>query len=253
MNSTIIALASAGCVFGGTLLGLAIRKALPEHHLSNDSKDAVKLGVGMISMMAALVLGLLVSSAKNNFDATNRAFTDGGAKVILLDRVLLSYGPETKELREGLRQAVAATLELLWPEEPLTDAALTAFESGQGMENLLQGIRALQPKTDAQRALQTQAQQLGNDLLLTRWLQIEQAQIPLPTPFLVVLLFWLTMLYGSFGLLAPRNATVITVMFVGALALASALFLILEMNRPMTGFMKVSSGPMRKALEHLGR
>lgn len=253
MSPMSLAVASAGCIFSGTLVGLAVRKVLPEHHLSDDSKDAVKLGAGMISMMAALVLGLLVSSAKNNFDATNKAITEGGAKIILLDRVLLSYGAETRELREGLRQGLVATIEMLWPEEPLTDSALRAFESASGMERLLEGIRALKPQTDAQRTLQAQAQQLGNELLLSRWLQIEQAQTSLPTPFLVVLLFWLTMLYMSFGLLAPRNATVIAVMFVGALALATAMFLILEMNRPMGGFMKVSSGPMRKALEHLGR
>ena len=91
------------------------------------------------------------------------------------------------------------------------------------------------------------------ELLLSRWVQIEQAQVGLPIPFLIILLFWLTMLYMSFGLLAPRNYTVITAMFVGALALATALFLILEMNRPMQGTIKVSSAPMRKALEYIGR
>lgn len=253
MNPTMVAVASGTCIFAGTLLGLAVRKVLPEHHLNADSKDAVKLGAGMISMMAAMVLGLLVSSAKSNFDGTNRAITESGAKAILLDRVLLSYGPEAKPLRGDLRRGVASILKLLWPEEPLQDTALENFENRRGSEMLLDGIRALNPQTDAQRTLQAQALQLGNDLLLIRWLQIEQSQNTLPTPFLVVLLSWMTLLFMSFGLLAPRNATVITVMFIGALALATALFLILEMNRPMTGSMKVSSGPFRKALEHLGR
>jgi hypothetical protein len=254
MSSTTIALTSFACIFGGTVLGLVLRQILPDHHLNAESKEAVKIGAGMISMMAALVLGLLVSSAKSNFDATNTAIIQGGAKIILLDRVLANYGPECQEVRRTLRQAMTATIELLWPEEAASTEVLTStFERSNTMEKLLTKIRELKPQTEGQRALQAQAQQLGNELLLIRWQQIEQAQVTLPTTFLVIVLFWLTMLYMSFGLLAPRNATVITVMCVGALALATAIFLILEMNRPMGGTIKVSSGPMRKALEHLGR
>lgn len=206
----------------------------------------------MITMMSALVLGLLVSSAKSTFDSANDAIVEASAKVILLDRVLAAYGPESKELREHLRRGVATRFQLLWPEEHFQDG-LGAFEKSLLLERLLQEIRGLTPQGDVQRALQQQAVGLCNEMLLTRWLQIEQAQTALPTPFLVILLFWLTMLYLSFGLLAPRNLTVITAMFIGALSLATALFLILEMNRPMEGVIKASSGPMRKALEHLGR
>jgi hypothetical protein len=226
---------------------------LPGHHLAEESRDAIKIGAGMISMMAALVLGLLVSSAKTNFDATNAAIIQSGAKVILMDRLLANYGPETEEVRVALRRSVAAAIELLWPEEGSTEASLGAFERATPMEKLLEKIRALKPQSEAQRALQGQALQLGHEMMLSRWLQIEQAQTTLPKAFLVIVLFWLTMLYMTFGLLAPRNATVIAVMLIGALSLATAMFLIVEMNRPMAGAIKVSSGPMRKALEHLGR
>jgi hypothetical protein len=253
MSPTTLALTSAGCIFAGTLVGLALRRFLPDHHLNADSKDAIKVGAGMVTMMAAMVLGLLVSSAKNNFDDTTDAITQSGAKVILLDRVLRTYGPETGDLREGLRRGVATALQILWPEGPGQDAALKAFESTAGIERLLEKIRELKPQSDAQRALQDEARQLCNEILLTRWLQIEQATTSLPGLFLVILLFWLTMLFMSFGLLAPRNGTVITVMFVGALAVASAMFLIMEMNDPMRGAIKVSSGPIRNALEQLSR
>ncbi len=252
MNSTVIAAVSVACIFGGTLLGLALRKMLPAEHLSSDSKDAVKVGAGMISMMSALVLGLLVSAAKDTFDSTNAAIVQNSAKAILLDRVLAAYGPEAKEMREALRLAVVSGLELLWPEEGVQDS-LSQFEKRVAMEKLAQKIRVLKPQTEVQRSLQAQALGLSNEMLLSRWVQIEQAQVPLPTAFLVILLFWLTMLYTSFGLLAPHNGTVITAMFVGALALATALFLILEMSRPMSGSMKASSAPMRKALEFLGK
>jgi hypothetical protein len=253
MNGLAIGVASGGCIFSGTLIGLTLRKFLPEHHLSSDSHDAVKLGAGMISLMAALVLGLLVSSAKSTFDGANQAITETGAKVILMDRLLANYGPETKEIRQDLRAAVARSIAMLWPEEPPTAAMLQTFERGTAMEQVLEKVRALKPPTESQRALQGRVQDLGHDILLTRWMQIEQAQVSLPLPFLLILLFWLTMLYMTFGLFAPRNGTVIATMFVGALALATAVFLIVEMSHPLQGAMKVSSGPIRKALEHLSR
>ncbi len=253
MTGTTIALITTGCIFGGTLLGLGVRRFLPDHHLNDDSRDAVKVGAGMISMMAALVLGLLVSSAKSRFDSTNAAIVESGTTVVLLDRVLANYGPETKEIREALSQNLADGIKLLWPDEAPAESVLKTFEQTPRMEQVMARVRMMQPQTDLQRALQAEAQKLCQDLLFIRWLQIEQAQTELPLPFLVILLFWLTMLYMSFGLFAPRNGTVLTMMFIGALALATAMFLIIEMNRPMGGAIKVSSGPMRKALEHLGR
>lgn len=253
MSSLAIASISAACIFGGAVLGMALGRFLPADHLSDASRDTVKVGAGILSLMAALVLGLLISSAKSNFDATNEAITEGGAKIILLDRVLAHYGAETGQVRGELRRAVAAGVEILWPEEHPTASGLSALERANAMETMLDEIRSLKPQTDAQRALHVQAQQLGNELLLSRWIQIEQAQTSLPTTFLEILLFWLTMLYLSFGLIAPRNATVVAVLFFGALSLATAMFLILEMNDPMSGVIKSSSGPMRKALEHLGQ
>jgi hypothetical protein len=231
---------------------MVLRRILPADHLSDDSRDAVKVGAGMISLLAALVLGLLVSSAKGNFDSASAAITHAGADVIVLDRVLARYGAEAGEIRAELRRAVASSIEMLWPDERPTASGLAAFERAGPGDRMLERIRGLEPQTEAQRALQAEAQQLTNEILLTRWTQIEQAQVVLPTAFLEILLFWLTMLYASFGLIAPRNATVVAVLFVGALSLATAVFLILEMNNPMGGYIKVSSGPMRKALEHVG-
>ncbi len=254
MTGTTIALIAMGSIFGGTLIGVALRQFVPEHHLKEDSRDAIKVGAGMISMMAALVLGLLVSSAKSKYDSANSAITEAGAKVIVLDRVLDSYGPETSEMREQLRRGIDVALALLWPEELPRSSGFGVFEQrASPMERLQERIRSLQPQTGSQRALQEEAQKLVQDLLLLRWLQIEQAQTGLAMPFLIILLFWLTMLYTSFGLLAPRNGTVLAALFIAALSLATAIFLIVEMNQPMGGALKVSSGPMRKALQHLGK
>ncbi len=253
MSSLTIALISAACIFGGVLLGLLLQNLLPGHHLSNESKETVKLGAGMIATLSALVLGLLVSSAKNNFDTMNAEITQSAAKIIQLDRVLANYGPETKDARELLRRTVIAGIQTFWPEEKTAAAGMTAFERANGMELLQAKLRELAPASEAQRQLLTQAQQFCGELLQWRWLAIEQTQNALPVPFLVMVLFWLTMLHMSFGLFAPRNAMVMVVLFICALSVSGAIFLILEMNHPLSGFIKVSSAPMLKALEHLGQ
>lgn len=253
MNSTVIGLISVACIFSGAALGLALQKALPPHHLNKDSHEIIKLGAGMIATLTALVLGLLVSSAKSSFDTISDGITQSGAKIILLDRVLAQYGPETKTLRDQLRRGLAASIENVWPRQRTGVPDLSAYERANGIELLQAALRELAPKDDAQRQLLTQARQLAAELSETRWLLIEQAQSVLPLPFLIVLLFWLTMLFASFGLFSPRNATVITVLFLCACSVSAAIFLILEMNHPVTGMIKVSNAPLLKALEHLGQ
>ena len=249
----IIFLISAGCIFGGAVLGLLLSGLLPEEHLRDNSKDTVKVVTGMIATLAALVLGLLISSAKNSFDAVDTAITQSGAKIILLDRALANYGPETKDIRDHLRSTVILGIEMFWPEEKAEGSGLAGFERTNAMEVLQGRIRELTPATDAQRQLRSQADQLSGDMLEARWLLIAQAQRALPMAFIVVLLFWLTMLHIGFGMLAPRNATVITVLLISALSVSGAILIILEMNNPLSGMIKVSSAPLRKAVELLGK
>ncbi len=253
MSSLTIALICAACIFGGVLLGVCLRSLLPGHHLSNESKDTVKLAAGMIATLSALVLGLLVSSAKSTFDTVGSEITQSAAKIILLDRVLANYGPATRDAREELRRTVTAGIVMFWPEVKPAEAGLATFERANGMEQLQVKLRELTPVSDVQRQLLAQAQQISGELLQFRWLVIEQTQNALPTPFLVMLLFWLTILHMSFGLFAPRNATVMVVLLLCALSVSGAVFLIMEMNHPLSGMIKVSSAPMLKALEHLGQ
>jgi hypothetical protein len=252
-DSQTIFLISAGCIFGGAVFGLMLSRVLPEGHLRDNSRDTVKVVTGLIATLAALVLGLLISSAKNTFDAVDTAITQNGAKIILLDRALANYGPETKDIREHLRSTVIAGIEMFWPGEKSEGTGMAGFERANAMEVLQAKIRELTPATDLQRQLVSQAEKLSGEMLESRWLLVAQAQRSLPLTFVVVLLFWLTMLHISFGLLAARNATVITVLLISALSVSSAMFIILEMDHPLHGMLKVSSAPLRKALEHLGR
>lgn len=253
MSSLLISSLAFACIFGGALLGLLIQGFLPKHHLNAESKDAVKLGAGLIATMAALVLGLLVGSSKSSFDAVNSEITRGGAKVILLDRILAEYGPESHQTRADLRQGIANTVRQIWGKNAITEAKLTSLEGSKGMELVGDDIRSLVPATEAQRSLLGQAGQIQSDLMGARWLIVEEQQTALPTLFLFVLIFWLTMLNVTYGLFAPRNRTVISVLLVCAISVSCSIFLVLEMSHPLTGFIRVSGAPMEKALESLGQ
>ena len=253
MNSSTIGFISAGCIFGGVLLGMLLQKVLPEHHLDTPSKDTVKVGAGMLATLTALVLGLLVSSAKSSFDAMNAGIAQTGAKIILFDHILADYGPETKEVREQLRHTVASVIERIWPEQKGAVGGLRALESVDAAETMQAKLRELTPKNDVQKSLLAQASQISSDMLQARLLLMEGQQNTLPSSFLVLLIFWLTGLFISFGLFAPRNGTVLAVLLICALSVSSAIFLVLEMDRPLDGFIKASNAPLRKAVELIGK
>jgi hypothetical protein len=226
---------------------------LPEHHLSSESKDVVKLAMGLIATMAALVLGLITASAKSSFDAHNSEMVHTAADIIRLDRALARYGPETKEIRDLVKRAVAFRINLIWPEDGSTPGNLDSPEMTRVAEEIEGKIRELSPRNELQREFKARALQIGGDLLATRWLQIAQLSDPVPLLFLVILTFWLSILFGTFGLFAPRNGTVIAALVLCAVAVSGSTFLILEMHRPFEGLMKMSSAPMRYALSQLGQ
>jgi hypothetical protein len=238
-------------VFGSALLAMFVHSALPEHHLSADSKDVVKLGIAVIATMSALVLSLLIASAKSAFDTRANQLVQASADIILLDRALARYGPETKEARSLLQHSVAATLERFWPAQGKGSIAVDPRASP--VEALYEKIEELSPQSDAQRSLRSQALTMAVDLGHTRLLLFENLGTSIPIAFLVVLVFWLCIIFASFGLFAPRNATVIAVLCVCALSVAGAIFLILELDRSFEGLLQVSSAPLRAALAQLGR
>lgn len=253
MSALVIASITFVCIFAGVLLGFYIRTLLPQHHLKDESKEVVKIGSGLIATMAALVLGLLVSSAKSSFDTLNDSIKQGGARVLLLDQTLDDYGPEAKPTRVLLRQTLETIVGIIWPSGNHRGVNIKALENNTGMKAVVESIRALKPQNEQQQLAKTQALRLVDEMAQTRWSVIEHTQNPIPIPFLVVLIFWLTMLYLSIGLLAPMNGTVVTVLVVCALSVSSAIFLIHEMNHPFQGVIQLSRAPFDKALEHLGK
>ena len=253
MNPLAISLIVFVCVFTSAIAGIIINSMLPAHHLSKDSKEVIKLSMGLIATLAALVLGLLTSSAKSTFDLSNSELQQSAANSIQLDRALAHYGPETKEARDLLRSVLVFGTELLSSGEASPLGKLNTSERRASMEQIQARLRALAPRSDAQRLLQSRAVQLSNDLAQMRWLAIAQGTGSIPTLFLVVLVLWLTIIFAGFGLSTANNSTVVVVLFACALAVSGAIFLIEEMDRPFDGLMKVSSAPLRNALAHLGQ
>jgi hypothetical protein len=254
MSPLAISLVSFGCIFGGILIGMFLRSVLPEHHLSDESKDAVKLGIGMIATLAALVLGLLIASAKGHFDTMNNGLAQTSSKIILLDRTMAYYGPETKEARDLLRLSVASAIDQLWPKERTQHKEYKDFNPKTGLKELQEMLWQLSPKNETQRYLQSQALQISGSIAEVRWLLTEQQeQSSLPMPFFVMLVFWLVIIFFGFGMLSPPNATVITILLVCSLSAAGALYMILELDHPYGGLIEISSSTLRSALTYLSQ
>jgi hypothetical protein len=207
--------------------------------------------MGLLATMAALVLSLLVASAKSSYDTQSTGLAQLAGNVAFLDRVLAHYGPEAQEARGFLRRTVEIVLDQLSSGTGPGPADLNP--SADGADGLYEKIQALSPQNDSQRGLRADALRLLVDLGRTRALLLAQAGSSIPWPFLGILVFWVTAIFVSFGFFAPSNATVIATLFVCALSVSAAIFLILELDEPFHGLLRISDMPLRATLATLGR
>ena len=237
------------------MLAMWLQRVLPPHHLDTRSKDTIRVGIGLISTITALVLGLVTASAKSSFDAADAAVEQSATNILALDRTLARYGSETSEIRRALQHALRARIDTIWPQDSSKPIDLDPMRAvtGRAAEGIAAGIHGLRPRDDSQRELRLRALELAETMLRTRWLSVAAAETSVSVPFLLVLVFWLTITFASFGLFAPRNATVLAVLFVCGLSVGSAVFLLLEMDAPFDGVLKVSAEPLRYALAHLNQ
>lgn len=251
MNASTVAAITFALTFGGAVIAAFIRDRLPAQHLSKESTDVVRLGMGLVATMTALLLGLVTASARSVYDAQDNAIRNGAINVLALDRHLARYGPETQAARETLRKSIEFRLAATWPAEG-PDRGYGDAMPATAVEEIENQIVNLTPSSDAQRWFKTEALKLAEEVLKTRWRLLGSAGA-IPPTFLVVVIFWLTVTFASFGLYAPRNATVIGVLCMASVSVALALFLIVELDGPFEGVIKVSSAPVRFALDNLGK
>ena len=247
MNAIALSCITFLCISGGALLGMF----LPGHHLSTDDKDVVRLGTGLIGTIAALVLGLLIASAKGSYDTQSTQVTQMTSNVVLLDNLLAQYGAETNDVRNLLRRSIVVLADRMWREKSSEVAKANPFEASAASDAFFAKLQQLSPQNDSQRSLQARAIQIATDIAQTRLLLFAQTNNSIPMPFLVVLIFWLTIIFGSFGLFAKPSATVFGSLFVFALSAAGAIYLVLELGQPFVGLMQISNAPLRNALTPL--
>lgn len=253
MDALTLAAITCACAFGGVLVGSAVRSRLPAPHLSKESQDVMRLGMGLVATMTALLLGLVTASARSTFDSQDNAVRTSAANLLALDRLLARYGPEAAPTRVLLKQATEDRLHAIWPDDGSRRSGLSATLVTAPLETIEEQILHLPVTSDNQRWYKTEALKLGEEVLRTRWRVLGSQGGTVPVLFLSVVIFWLTVTFGSFGLYAQPNPSVITVLLLAALSVAGAVFLILELDGPFEGWIKVSGEPFRYAVSQLGR
>jgi hypothetical protein len=250
MSAAVLSCLIFALTLGGIVLGALLRTTLPQHHLSKESQDIVRLGAGLIATIAALVLGLLIAAAKGSFDTQSGQVKQITADIILLDALLEQYGPEALPIRVEMRKLIGPLADRLWRERPADAAA--PFTINAKAESVYVAIQALSPKNDLQRSLQARAAQISTDLAQTRLLLFVESDNAIPAPFIAILAFWLIIIFASFSLFAALNVTVFAFLSLFALSASCAIFLILELSQPFTGLLMIPSAPLRNALGPIG-
>ena len=251
MTALSVTLMTFFCCLIGYALGGLLEKALPESELSDRSREVLKDATAMIATLAALVLGLLVTSAKATFDKSADRVSESGAKLIEVDRILRHFGTEGDHARDRLRRYTELLKERLelgqhptaGPEVPETERAISVDDM------MARPIRALEASTDELKDLKSDVLDTVKDLARTRWEMIEESYNPLPKPFLILMFFWLGILFLGFGIVAPVKPTVVVAMILCAASVSGAVYLIMEMNRPLSGALRIPTMPLRLALD----
>jgi len=243
MSELTIALIVFGCCFVSALVGMAVK--LPEHHREQESKDVVKLVMGLIATVAALVLSLLVASANTSYNTQRAELQSLAANAILLDRWLVAYGPEADGVRDLLHERISSMRERLWSPDGVQPTPL------DGVTKFIGEIQALSPKTDAQRMMVGRLMQLGETVVHERLVMFEQSGGGVSWPVLLALVGWICLLFLGFGLFTRFNLTVFISLASGALSVSIAIFIILELSTPYSGLLQLSDAPVRYALSQM--
>jgi len=251
MSSIAISVGAFALAFGGALLGALFGTRLSKHHLSDENKEVVRLAMALVGTLAGVALALLISSAKTYYDTGSNELTQVSANVALLGDLLRNYGPEANAAQESLRVAVERVLAENWPKEGAENWNLQT-KAGH-IQEVYEQVRALAPKDEEHRMMQSEALVLLRNLAQLRWLLIAQTGVTILHPLLFVVIFWMTSIFFSWGMFSRANTLSITTFFVAALCVSSAIFLILELYTPYKGLLRISGAPLRIAYDSLAR
>jgi hypothetical protein len=243
-----LAIASIACalIFTATLLGAFLRTKLPEHHLTGDSKDVIKLGIALIATMSALVLALLFSATRASFERTTGFVSRMTVDARELDGLLAEYGPEAKPLRIGLQKEVGKMIDSIWVENARARGVAPA--TGPLGGSVLYMLRSLTPTTAMEKSIQDRAILVSTDLYQTLLTLTSQPSDAISNPFMVVLVLWLMFIFAIFSMSSTPNPTMISILCLCVLSASGAIYLILELDQPFDGLMQISDSALRAAV-----
>ena len=248
MSSSAAFLASLASILIGAAMGMVLKRALPADLLEGGSKEAIRLGAGFLSTLAALVIGLMIASAKNTYDSQNTNIRQLGTNAVLVDQMLTQYGPEAKAARTLLREIIPSATLRIWQEHAAGKGGGSAFVVSEMAARFYNAVEGLKPATPEQTSLKSRIIQLTIDIGRTRLLVFTQADDAIPLPFFIVLVFWLVAIFASFSLFAEPRPIIIVSTLVFALSVSSALFLIVDLSHPFQGLMQISNHHLRMVL-----
>lgn len=239
-------------VFSGAITGMLLNRRLPESHLSKESQDVTRLSTGMLSVLASLLLGLLIASAKTSFDRIDGDVRHFSSTIIELGDTLRGIGPEAEGALELLRNYTQRSVisHETGVEEPTVVEDVVAGNMLLKLQDRIISIPDIRPRMSM---LRTQAWVLFQNLQQSRWKIIQEAPSTFPPALLIILVAWITVIFLTFGLHAPHNATVFVSLLVCSAAIGCAIFLVHEMDGPFDGFIQISREPMETALAHLAQ
>jgi hypothetical protein len=249
----------------GAMAGMFVQPFLSDAHRSQETRELSQAVTGMLVTLAALVLGLLTNSVKQSFDAAENDLRGYATALIELDQTLRNFGFEAQDVRRELRTYVASAIGSTWPEEGMPAGAETITDAkppaphlsiesetlGNMLSHALSEFLRLPASDRIHSEIAAIAVQQFGHLIDGRWKLLEDAHSSIPLPFYRVLEFWLLIVFATLGLIAPRNLLSLALIVLAAVAIASVIFAIMEMDTPFTGLITVSSAPMRDALAHL--
>jgi hypothetical protein len=254
MSATVTSLVVASGVFLAGFCALVFFPKLPTHHRTNETRDVVRLGIGIVSLLTSLVLGLLIASAKSTFDTTDGQMRAYAADFIVLDQVLRNYGPEADGVRSVLRVYVDRVIRSIWPGETTGEAVRLEEDMTGGMlDRVMQSVLALKATNPDQVWLRQQALGTVSRLIQTRWSLLVNQNGTISPVILEVVVTWIMVIFASFGLNAPYNGTVVGAFLICALSIGASVFLIQELDAPLNGVIVISAEPMKNAQAHLGQ
>jgi hypothetical protein len=250
VTSAWIFLVSFFAIIAGCAIGMTLRARLPKEYLNTENREMIRLGSSLLATLAAVLISLTIASAKSSYETQDAHFRQLAAYLVEADQLLAQYGPEAAGMRQLMRQAVPAAIDRIWREKA-TASQNTAFTARSLAEQLYAAVEALSPNNDIQRGLKARVEQAVADLARTRLSMFADGDTRVLTPFMLILIFWLVVVFGNFGLFVEPGPLVFAAFLVFALSISTALFLVADLSRPFMGMMQLPKEQLKHTLAPL--